>query len=52
MGEGFLAARLPRGTENRDANTLLNGMTEGLRGIASQYPDHFRLDMKPVSEWR
>ena len=52
MGEGFLAARLPRDTENRDANTLLNGMTEGLRGIASQYPDHFRLDMKPVSEWR
>ena len=51
-GEGFLAARLPRDTENRDATTLLNGMTQGLRDIAAQYPDHFRLDMRAVSEWR
>ena len=51
-GPGFLAARLPEGTENRDANTLLSGMTEGLRDIAAQYPDHFRLDTRTVSEWR
>ena len=51
-GPGFLAARLPEGTENRDANTLLSGMTEGLREIAAQYPNHFRLDTRAVSEWR
>ena len=43
---------LPEGTENRDANTLLSGMTEGLREIAAQYPNHFRLDTRAVSEWR
>ena len=51
-GPGFLAARLPKDTDNQDANTLLNGMTEGLRDIAAQYPDHFRLDTMAVSEWR
>ncbi len=51
-GPGFLAARLPKGTENRDADILLRGMTEGLRDIAAQYPDHFRLDTVAVSEWR
>ena len=51
-GPGFLAARLPEGTDNRDANTLLRGMTEGLRDIAAQYPDHFRLETVAASEWR
>ena len=52
VGQGFLAARLPEGTDNQDAKTLLNGMTEGLRDIATQYPDHFRLNELAVSEWR
>ena len=51
-GTGFLAAKLPEGTASQDAKTLLNGMTEGLRDIAAQYPDHFRLDTMAVSEWR
>ena len=50
MGQGFLAATLPRGTDSRDANTLLNGLQVGLRGIAAQYPQHFRL--KAVSDGR
>ena len=48
----FLAARLPEDALNQDAKTLLNGMTVGLRDIAAQYPDHFRLDTRTVSEWR
>ena len=52
VGHGFLAARLPEGTDNQDAKTLLNGMTEGLRDIAAHYPDHFRLNELAVSEWR
>ena len=51
-GPGFLAARLPEGVDNQDANTLLRGMTEGLRDIQAQYPDHFRLDTMAVPEWR
>ena len=52
VGPGFLAARLPEDALNQDAKTLLNGMTEGLREIAAQYPNHFRLDTRAVSEWR
>ncbi len=51
-GPGLLAAKLPRGTENRDAGTILQSFTVGLRDIAAQYPDHFRLDAVAVSEWR
>ena len=52
VGPGFLAARLPEDALNQDAKTLLNGMTVGLRDIAAQYPDHFRLDTMAVPEWR
>ncbi len=51
-GPGFLAARLPQDTENRDAYLLLNGLTVGLRGIAAQYPEHFRLTSTAVSDGR
>ena len=51
-GPGFLAARLPEGITSRDADTLLAGLTEGLRDIAAQYPKHFRLRFVAEPEWR
>ena len=52
-GPGFLAARLPETrTDDRDADILLSAMTVGLRDIAAQYPDHFRLETVAAPEWR
>ncbi len=52
IGKGFLAVRVPGDTDERDAQTLLKGMLQGLRDIRAQYPDHIRLTEVAVSDWR
>ena len=48
INEGFLAATLPEGCQDHDAQVLLHGMLQGLRDIEKQYPHHVRLIIRPV----
>ena len=51
-GEGFLAARLPKECESRDAQVLFLGLRQGLNDIAAQYPTYIRLTCRAESERR
>lgn len=51
-GGGFLAAALPKGEETRDAQVLLQGMRQGLKDIAAEYPSYIRLTVRAESERR
>ena len=48
INDGFLAAMLPKGWEDHDAQVLLHGLLQGLRDIEKQYPHHVRLYTRPV----
>ena len=51
-GQGFLAVRLPKDCESRDAQVLLLSLKQGLRDICAQYPAYIRLKTMAESERR